>query len=276
MVGRCKYGEVQYFPMARTFAGRGLYWTGVYYLDSLLIDSGPPNLAREVERLCRELSVRACMTTHHHEDHCGNHAMLYRHFGIKPLVHRTGVDLLTQPVAELHFYRRLTWGVPAAAVVSAAGDTIEAGRFTLDVIHTPGHAPDHVVLYERQRGWLFSGDLFLANKLKYAREDEDIHQLIDSLQRVIALEPEVLFCQHRGRLDGAAQRLGEKLDFLLETGAQIEQLKRQGKEDEEIARALPWGDWLWRHWTGGHFSKLNLVRGFLRPGKNSAPSAAAL
>ena len=45
MIQPFEYGEVRYFQMARTFLGRAIYWTGVYYLDGLLVDSGPPNLS---------------------------------------------------------------------------------------------------------------------------------------------------------------------------------------------------------------------------------------
>jgi len=33
------HGEVRYFRMARTAFGRALYWTGVYFVDGLLVDS---------------------------------------------------------------------------------------------------------------------------------------------------------------------------------------------------------------------------------------------
>lgn len=43
------------------------------------------------------------------------------------------------------------------------------------------------------------------------------------------------------------------------------ELHRRGLPEKEIARRLPGSDLLWRLWTGGHFSKRNLVRAFLRP-----------
>jgi glyoxylase-like metal-dependent hydrolase (beta-lactamase superfamily II) len=72
MIQAVDYGEVRFFRMARSFFGRAIYWTGVYAVDGLLVDSGPPNLAREVQQLCQELTIRQCVTTHHHEDHSGN------------------------------------------------------------------------------------------------------------------------------------------------------------------------------------------------------------
>src|SRR5439155_597786 len=126
------------------------------------------------------------------------------------------------------------------------------------------HATAHVALFEPARGCLFSGDLYLAPRLRYLRADEDVYAMMDSLRRVLALEPRVLFCQHRGRVEQGAARLRDKLDFLVELGERIHELHGRGWSDAAIARALPGSDFLWRVWTGGDFSKRNFVRAFLR------------
>ena len=258
------YGEVRYFRMARTVLGRAIYWTGVYLVDGLLVDSGPPNLARDVRRLVGELGVRQCVTTHHHEDHSGNHGLLARELRITPLAHASAVARLAQPEARPQLYRRVAWGPRPSAVVAPLDQQLETSRFRFEVIHTPGHATDHVALFEPTRGWLFSGDLYLAPRLRYLRADEDVHAMMDSLRRVLALEPQVLFCQHRGRVEQGAARLQDKLDFLVELGGRIHDLDGRGWGQGAIARALPGSDLLWRVWTGGDFSKRNFVRAFLR------------
>jgi glyoxylase-like metal-dependent hydrolase (beta-lactamase superfamily II) len=271
MIRACDYGDIRYFQMARTVFGRAIYWTGVYVVDGLLVDSGPPNLASEVRRLVGELRIRQCVTTHHHEDHAGNHALLRDQLHITPLVHSAGLARLAHPDPRPLLYRRLAWGVADAAPAAAVGQWLTTPRFRFRVIHTPGHAPDHIVLYEPERGWLFSGDLYLAPKLRYLRADEDVYAMIDSLRRAIALEPRVVLCQHRGRVTDGAARLQRKLEFLTELGERIHALHRRGLGEAEIARALPGSDLLWRVWTGGDFSKRNFVRAFLRP-----PSAPLL
>jgi len=266
------YGPVRYFQMARTFLGRAIYWTGVYWVDGLLLDSGPPNLAREVRRLCEELAVRQCVTTHHHEDHSGNHTLLREQFRITPLAHATGVARIAKPESQPQLYRRVAWGVPTPAQAEVIGESLDTPNFHFQVIHTPGHAEDHIALYEPDRQWLFTGDLYLAPKLRYLRADEDIYAMLDSLRRVIALDPVVLFCQHRGRVENATAMLRRKLDFLVELGEHIHHLHRQGLAEGAIARALPGSDLFWRIWTGGHFSKRNFVQAFLRVPKNKGRS----
>jgi glyoxylase-like metal-dependent hydrolase (beta-lactamase superfamily II) len=258
------YGEVRFFQMARAFFGRAVYWTGVYFVDGLLVDSGPPNLAREVQTLATELGVRQCITTHHHEDHSGNHRLLRERLGITPLAHARGVGRIAAPETDPQFYRRTLWGTPPPAEARAVGERLETPRFRFEVLHTPGHSEDHVSLWEPERGWLFSGDLYLAPKLKYLRADEDVCAMLDSLRRVVRLEPQALFCQHRGRVENGAALLRHKLDFLTELGGRIHELHRRGLPEKEIARRLPGSDLVWRVWTGGHFSKMNFVRAFLR------------
>src|SRR5205814_9609229 len=134
------------------------------------------------------------------------------------------------------------WGAGPRARTAPLGGGIETPRFHFQAIHTPGHATDHVALFEPERGWLFAGDLYLAPRLRYLRADEDVYAMMDSLRRVLALEPRALFCQHRGRVEPGAARLRDKLDFLGELGARIPHLHPRGWSDAAIPPALPGSD----------------------------------
>jgi glyoxylase-like metal-dependent hydrolase (beta-lactamase superfamily II) len=168
----------------------------------------------------------------------------------------------------------VAWGVPLAAKSKAVGDWLETPKFQFRVIPTPGHAEDHISLYEPERGWLFTGDLYLAPKLRYLRADEDIYAMLDSLRRATALEPDSVFCQHRGRVEDGAAMLRRKLDFLVQLGERIHDLHAKGLDEDEIARTLPGSDLLWRIWTAGHFSKRHFVSAFLRRGAASRASSS--
>src|SRR5439155_1231348 len=162
MISSFDYGDVRYFRMARTVLGRAIYWTGVYLIDGLLVDSGPPNLAHDVRRLVSNLAVRQCVTTHHHEDHSGNHGLLAAELRITPLAHAIGVSRLAVADTHSQLYRRVAWGARPPAPAAPLGEGLETPRFRFRVIHTPGHGTDHVALFEPERGWLLSGDLYLA------------------------------------------------------------------------------------------------------------------
>src|SRR5207244_6778258 len=126
--------------MARPFLGRAIYWTGVYFVDGLLIDSGPPNLARDVRTLAGELRVRQCVTTHHHEDHSGNNGVLASELRITPLAHRFAVARLAQPEAHPQLYRRVAWGARPAARAEQHYDRLDTPRCHIKVMQTLGAA----------------------------------------------------------------------------------------------------------------------------------------
>src|SRR2546425_7172863 len=154
MISSFDYGDVRYFRMARTVLGRAIYWTGVYLVDGLLVDSGPPNLARDVRRLVSELAVRQCVTTHHHEDHSGNHGLLAGELRITPLAHPSGVARLAREDAHPQVYRRIAWGARPPAATAPLGERLETPRFRVRGIPTPRHPTDHAAPVPGGRGWV--------------------------------------------------------------------------------------------------------------------------
>jgi glyoxylase-like metal-dependent hydrolase (beta-lactamase superfamily II) len=264
MIRTYDYGEVRYFRMGKPLLGRVFYWTGIYYLDGLIVDSGPPNLAKDARRLFRRLDIRKAVVTHAHEDHCGNSRLLEVELGITTLAPKKALPLLAQSWGHLELYRRVLWGTPPPFAAKPLGEWLETKNYRFQIVPTPGHSEDHVVLFEPDRRWLFSGDLYLSPRLRVLRADEDLPALIGSLRRVIGLEPEVIFCQHRGRVEEATQNLKRKLEYILEICGRIQELKRRGLTEAEMAAELPGNDIFWRLGTGNHFSKLHFVRSWLR------------
>src|SRR2546429_1347752 len=131
------YGDVRYFRMARTVLGKAMYWTGVYLVDGLLVDSGPPNLAGDVRRLVSALAVRQCVTTHHHEDHSGNHGLLAGELRITPLAHPSGVA--RPPLEDTHpqLYPRIPWGARPPPATAPPGGRLQITRLRLQVGPNP-------------------------------------------------------------------------------------------------------------------------------------------
>jgi len=48
---------------------------------------------------------------------------------------------------------------PRLAVIESAGPPVPAGDGVLEILPTPGHAPDHLCFYDREAGDLYCGDL---------------------------------------------------------------------------------------------------------------------
>ena len=141
---------------------------------------------------------------------------------------------------------------------------METPNYRFNVIHTPGHAADHVVLHEAERNWLFGGDLYLSDRISRAFAYEDIGQMIASIRTVLALPDCELFCQHTGRHRSHQHQIGKKLDRLLGLRNQAIVHLEEGRSIREIARALGIGDGLNKWISGGEWSSEHLVRGLLR------------
>lgn len=263
MLRRTDHGPVNHFALARSIAGRTLLTTGVFVVDGLMIDTGPVNARPEVERILETIPVDQVVLTHHHEDHSGNAAFLADKLGKRPWVHALGLAKLASP-PPLPLYRRVTWGKPEPCEAQELGKVVTTERFRFEVIHTPGHSEDHVVLFEAAQRWLFVGDLYIANRLKVVRRDEDISAVIAALRDLMRRPDCTLFCQHSGVYPSHQQRLGAKLDFLLGVQEKAMVGHDEGKSVREITRDLSLGIRSWKWVSLGEYSGENLVRALLR------------
>jgi glyoxylase-like metal-dependent hydrolase (beta-lactamase superfamily II) len=257
------YGEITFIRMARAVLGRPLYWTGAYLVDGLLLDCGPPATARELVRLTADRALHGLVLTHHHEDHVGAAPLLAAQRGLAPRVHAAGLPLLEHGFRQ-EPYRRVVWGGAPRFRASALGSEVTSRSLRLQVIPTPGHSIDHVCLFEEDRGWLFTGDLFLAERLRYLRSDEDLGHLIDSLAAVARLPAREVFCAHRGPVRGGVAALTRKAEHLRALRGRVLDLLGQGLPEPEVARRAigPEGPMTWI--SRGGFSVRNFVRSIAR------------
>jgi glyoxylase-like metal-dependent hydrolase (beta-lactamase superfamily II) len=86
------------------------------------------------------------------------------------------------------------------------GDIVSAGDDELQVVHTPGHAPDHVALWHASSKTLFSGDLVSTDTtvVILASHGGSLSQYLASLKRVLELSPARLLPSHGPAIDDPA------------------------------------------------------------------------
>jgi glyoxylase-like metal-dependent hydrolase (beta-lactamase superfamily II) len=260
------HGPLTRLRMAPTFLGRPVREVSAYAFADLLIDTGPPATASQLVAWCRGEPVRRVLLTHHHEDHIGGAAALIGELGLPVLGPAGAVPIFAEGL-RMPMYRRLVWGgVPRTFRANPLGETVEGEGYRLRVIPTPGHAFSHVCFFEEGRHWLFSGDLFVHERVKLLRRIENVWQHVDSLRRVLALEPELLICDHAGILDDARGRLARKIQGWEELAGRARELRDQGVPVERISRRLLGREELLTWASLGDFSKTNLIRGLLSDG----------
>ena len=257
------YGEVTAIKMSRTILGRPIYICIAYFVDGLLIDTGNPHVAASFSKFISEKRIDQAILTHHHEDHSGNSHFLNEMFSIKPFVHPLAIPILKDGF-DLRLYQRFVWGIPKPVSTIPYTTEIRTKNHGFKIIETPEHSEDMIVLIDEDRGWLFSGDLFIARRTKFLRVDEDANQTIESLKKVLGYEFNTMFCAHRGKVENGKRILKEKLDYLEEKREKVVSLRKKGYTEQEISRRVFGREELMTWLTGRHFSKLNFVKSYLK------------
>jgi ribonuclease/clavin/mitogillin len=72
------------------------------------------------------------------------------------------------------------------------------GQNSIQALRLPGHTKGHYGFYIEEEGLLFSGDLDLAPQGPwYGGESSDVGDLLESIARIIAINPRILVTSHR-------------------------------------------------------------------------------
>lgn len=254
-----EHGDVTEVRLTTTLLGRSFYSVSAYLFDGTLIDTGPPRTGRELAAWAAKQEIEQIANTHHHEDHVGGNAYLAHLPALAPA--ETVTRLARAP--RIPLYRRTPFGQPRPAAACPMGETVATRRHTLQVIATPGHAFDHVVLWLPERGWLFSADLYIMERARYIRRRDDLALWMDSLRRMLAYDFDTMFCAHAGRVEGAHGAIRRKLAYWEELAGKARQLAAAGYEPRAISRQLLGKAGFMTLWSGGDYSKENLIRGLL-------------
>ena len=159
-------------------------WT--YFIDGaepVLIDAGV-GVAAHLDAIDAAAGDRALhlVVTHAHSDHIsGAPAIVER---------RPGTRLSKMPWPERD--RALEWAP------LRDGDVVETGEGRLEVIHTPGHAPDHVCLWHADSRTIFVGDMLVqgASVMIPANHRGSLAEYLGSLDRILALNPRRALAAH--------------------------------------------------------------------------------
>jgi glyoxylase-like metal-dependent hydrolase (beta-lactamase superfamily II) len=146
--------------------------TNVYLLaDSASGDAAVIDPAWEGELILAEARklgwrISHLWYTHAHFDHIGGAAAVADALNPLPLValHPADHDLWKSGGGGRFFGFEIDPG-PEPGIDFTHGQTLRLGNNTLEVRHTPGHTPGHVVFYCAEAGICFCGDLIFAGSV---------------------------------------------------------------------------------------------------------------
>lgn len=102
-------------------------------------------------------------------------------------------DLTMRPVPDLS-----GWTIPATPPTRGLdhGDTIDLGGRSLTALHTPGHVPDSMCLWEERTGSLFCGDTVLTTTYWAHLPESDVSVFAASLASLAQLPVVTAFVGH--------------------------------------------------------------------------------
>lgn len=278
----------------------GELFTTVLY-DGVAIDPGSPKMRRSLAGHLRQVKqkITKVIATHAHEEHVGNLNWLAEITGAPVYVSEMTARFLT-PFNKLPWVRAAIIGQPPnlKKPYHLLGETVDADSGFLQVIPTPGHCDDHVVLYDPKEKVLLAGDAFMGSYFATPNPDVDSRKWLVSLERLMELDIEILVEGHGHihtlRSDipdfpGVVIRedprvaIARKLDYMRWLRQQIEGGFQEGLPVRVIeATCFPWGkrtswescatDECIRLLSLGHFSRTELVRSFVRTDGDQLPT----
>lgn len=184
---------------------------------AVLIDPGPPGPAQErrVAGLRGEgIEVAAVCLTHAHPDHAGGAAEVAR---------RAGVPL----AASRRALHRL--GAEGTPLGDGEELPVDDGATELRAVATPGHSADHLCFLWTGEGSVFTGDLVLGSgTAMVGHPDGHMGDYLESLERLLELDPVRLYPGHGDPVDDPAERLEAYRRHRLDRERQIRDAVRAG------------------------------------------------
>jgi glyoxylase-like metal-dependent hydrolase (beta-lactamase superfamily II) len=209
-------------PNASPMTGTG---TNTYLVGDdgvAVIDPGPDD-ARHVAAVLAaagDRAVRWILVTHRHADHAPAAAALAR---------STGAPVLALAGSSVPHDRGLR-----------DGETASGPGYTLEALHTPGHASDHLCFLLREERALFAGDLVAqGSTVVIAPRDGDMAAYLRSLERVRALDLARLYPGHGEPVDRPAALVDEYIRHRLMRERQIVAALQDGpRRVEDLVAAI--------------------------------------
>ena len=188
--------------------------------QDMLVDSGMGVVSlREWVPIVTEKPLIA-VASHTHFDHIGCH----HEFECRA-VHEAEADLMANPtrantLADPYVTDEIFTALPPEPYCSTCyavkkapatrllrdGDRVDLGDRNFEVIHTPGHSPGGIALWEEATATLFSGDIVYDGPLIEDTYHSNASDYIASMERLLKLPVRVVHGGHFPSFDGDRYR----------------------------------------------------------------------
>ena len=146
--------------------------------------------------------------THGHFDHIADHAVVTKRFPTaKVLIHPLDEPKLRNPKSQMF---PLPFTIPPRGPdgLLEDGQKLRIGSDEFEVIHTPGHAPGHVMFYCAAQDVLVGGDLIIGGSVGRTDLPDSNHRDLEaSIRRVMKLPGKTRLLPGHGDVSTLEQEL---------------------------------------------------------------------
>ena len=196
----------------------------VYFIkdkSSVLIEPGPAAIIPDIQKVVQEYALNNLeyiIPTHIHLDHAGGMGSLLQLFPkAKGVINPRAVEHIIDPTRLINstkmafgddferVYGKILPIAQSRLKIVQDNDSIIIGSRTLVIIHTPGHAPHQIAIFDTKTKGLFCGEALgliygpNAPPLPAAAPpsfNPDIY--LDNMRQLQKLQPKLLFYSHGG------------------------------------------------------------------------------
>jgi len=192
------------------FVERG-YLNGNHFVyrspSPVLIDTGYIADLADTEKAITGLGVRLSdvsliINTHTHCDHIGGNAAIQEQSGCEIALHRIGkhfIDTRDDWSTWWRYYNQEARFFQCTQSLED-GDVVSIGPHDFHVIHTPGHASDGIVLYNRREKVLLSSDTLWENDVAVmtlrVEGSSALFHMLESLEKIESLDVKRVYPGH--------------------------------------------------------------------------------
>ncbi len=173
----------------------------------ILIDTGYTSDFDITERLIKNIGVnlartRLIINTHTHCDHIGGNRIIQDRSGCDIALHRVGKYFMDTQDDWSTWWRYYGQEADFFNCTKALddGEVIAVGPHEFQVIHTPGHASDGIVLYNKKAKVVISGDALWEDDMPTITMRVEgstcLFNLLDSLDKLESLDVKVVYPGH--------------------------------------------------------------------------------
>jgi len=162
--------------------------SNVYCVDNeVLVDTGTGSFVEQtLEQMERfdvdKKGIEKIVLTHEHFDHTGATNEFKKKLGAEVLAHSEAEITEKTSISEAFEGDFVS---PDIDERLEENDKIKTSNYTFEVLHTPGHSPGSIVLWDSEKGVLLSGDLIFTDG--FGRTDipgGDEKKIKESLRRI--------------------------------------------------------------------------------------------